>query len=132
MAKIARLQTFLGAAALAVCAALTAAAQKQPIRIGLIHDYTGPFAGGGSEPAALGTKLLIDKINNEGGVEGHKIEAVYADAQSKVDVAINEAERLINQEKVDLIMGVYSSAQCVPLAQKMDGQKSFMWANICI
>ena len=120
------------AAALALCASLPAAAQKQPIRIGLIHDYTGPFAGGGSEPAAIGTKLLIDKINKEGGVEGHKIEAVYADAQSKVDVAINEAERLLNQEKVDLIMGVYSSAQCVPLAQKMDGQKAFMWANICI
>jgi branched-chain amino acid transport system substrate-binding protein len=120
------------AAALALCTSLPAAAQKQPIRIGLIHDYTGPFAGGGSEPAAIGAKLLIDKINKEGGVEGHMIEAVYADAQSKVDVAINEAERLLNQEKVDLIMGVYSSAQCVPLAQKMDGQKAFMWANICI
>src|SRR3546814_16209447 len=32
----------------------------------------------------------------------------------------------------DLIMGIYSSAQCVPLAQKMDAAKVFMWANICI
>jgi branched-chain amino acid transport system substrate-binding protein len=128
-----RMHALVGAAAaLALCASLPAAAQKQPIRIGLIHDYTGPFAGGGSEAAAIGTKLIIDKINQAGGVEGHKIEAIYADAQSKVDVAINEAERLLNQEKVDLIMGVYSSAQCVPLAQKMDAQKAFMWANICI
>ncbi len=108
------------------------AQDKTPIKIGVIYDYTGPFAGGGSEPAAIGTKLMIDRINREGGVEGHRIEAIYADAQSKTDVAINEAERLISQENVDLIMGIFSSAQCVPLAQKMDTQKKFMWANVCI
>src|SRR3546814_294378 len=114
-------------------AARDAAAQdKEPIRIGFIHDYTGPFAGGGSEPAAVGTKLMVDRINAAGGVKGHKIEAIYADARSKVDVAITEAERLSGQEKADLIMGIYSSAQCVPLAQKMDAAKVFMWANICI
>ena len=45
-----------------------------------------------------------------------------ADAQSKAEVAIAEAERLLNQENVDLIMGVYSSAHCVPLAQRVDAQ----------
>ena len=38
----------------------------------------------------------------------------------------------MNQEDVDLIMGVYSSAHCVPLAQKVDAQKEFMWANVCV
>ena len=67
-----------------------------------------------------------------GGVEGYKIKAIYADAQSKTDVAINEAERLLEQEKVDLIMGVYSSAHCVPMAQRVDAAKKFMWANVCV
>jgi len=125
-------RALLSVAAIALLAAPSVAQDKKPIRVGLIHDYTGPFAGGGSEPAAVGTKLLIDRINAAGGVEGHRIEAIYADAQSKADVAINEAERLVSQEKVDLIMGIYSSAQCVPLAQKMDAAKIFMWANICI
>ncbi len=71
-------------------------------------------------------------INERGGVEGYKINPVYADAQSKAEVAINEAERLLNQEKVDLLMGIFSSAHCVPIAQKVDQAKRFMWANVCI
>jgi branched-chain amino acid transport system substrate-binding protein len=98
----------------------------------VLYDYTGPFAAGGSEAAAIGTKAAIDIINEQGGVEGYTINPVYADAQSKAEVAIAEAERLLNQENVDLIMGVYSSAHCVPLAQKVDAQKEFMWANVCV
>ena len=71
-------------------------------------------------------------INEKGGVEGHKIITVEADAQSKTDVAINEAERLLNEAKVDLLMGVYSSAHCVPMAAKVDAAKKFMWANVCV
>jgi branched-chain amino acid transport system substrate-binding protein len=120
----------LGAAAALVASSLAAGAQD--IKIGVIFDYTGPLAAGGSEAGAVGTKIAIDLINERGGVEGHKINAIFADAQSKPDVAINEAERLLNSEKVDLLMGVYSSAQCVPLAAKVDAQKAFFWANICV
>lgn len=109
-----------------------AQAQPKEIKIGVIYDLTGPFAGGGSEASYLGTKAAIDMFNEKGGVEGYRINPVYVDAQSKVDVAINEAERLINQEKVDVIMGVYSSAQCVPMAGRIDAAKKFMWANVCI
>lgn len=121
--------------ALAGAAALIASvlsAEAQEIKIGVIFDYSGPFAAGGSEAAAIGTKIAIDMINERGGVEGYKINAIYADAQSKADIAINEAERLLSQEKVDLLMGVYSSGHCVPLAAKVDAQKKFFWANVCI
>jgi len=104
----------------------------QDIKIGAIFDQTGPFAGGGSKAAALGTKILIDIINEKGGVEGHKIVPIFADAQSKTDVAINEAERLLNEQKVDLLTGVYSSAQCVPLAAKVDAAKKFLWMPVCV
>jgi branched-chain amino acid transport system substrate-binding protein len=117
------------AAALAACSSL---AQGKEIKIGVIYDYTGPFAAGGSVPAAVGTKIAIDMINEKGGVEGYKIVAINADAQSKAEVAINEATRLLDQEKVDMIMGVYSSAHCVPMAQKVDAAKKFMWANVCV
>ncbi len=125
-----RLCSAAGAALAVVIAAHGAAAQD--IKIGTIYDQTGPFAGGGSKPAAIGNKIAIDMINEKGGVAGRKIVAVEADAQSKVDVAINEAERLLNEAKVDLIMGVYSSAQCVPLAAKVDAAKKFLWANVCV
>jgi len=119
--------------ALGIAAATFAcAAYAQDIKIGAIYDYTGPFAGGGSKAAGIGNKIAIDMINEKGGVEGHKIVGIFADAQSKTDVAINEAERLLNEQKVDLIMGVYSSAHCVPMAAKVDAAKKFMWINTCV
>src|SRR6476619_1930577 len=107
-------------------------ALAQDLQIGAIYDLTGPFAGGGSKPAQIGNKIAIDMINERGGVEGHKIVPVFADAQSKIDVAINEAERLLNEQKVDVLMGVYSSAQCVPMSAKVDAAKKFLWMNVCV
>ncbi|MGZ8320971.1 MAG: ABC transporter substrate-binding protein [Telluria sp.] len=109
-----------------------ALAQDKEIKIGVIFDLTGPLAAGGSVAANLGTKYAIDIVNERGGVAGYKIKPIYADAQSKVDVSINESERLLNQEKVDLLMGLFSSAQCVPMAQKVDAAKRFLWLNVCV
>ena len=113
-------------------AAGAAMAQAKEIKVGVIYDLTGPLAAGGSYAGYLGTKYAIDMINERGGVEGYKIRAVYADAQSKAEVAINEATRLLDQEKVDILKGVFSSAHCVPMAQKADQAKRFMWANVCV
>ena len=112
--------------------AVSAQAQQKEIKVGVIYDYTGPLAAGGSIAAGLGTKAAIDMINERGGIEGYKIKAIYADAQSKADVAINEMTRLLDQEKVDIVMGLFSSAHCVPIAQQMDARKKFMWANVCV
>ncbi len=118
--------------ALALMTSTAVLAQGKEIKIGVLYDQTGPFAAGGSKAAAVGNQIAIDLVNEKGGVEGYKIVPVNADAQSKTDVAINEAERLLNDAKVDLLMGVYSSAHCVPMAAKVDAAKKFMWANVCI
>jgi branched-chain amino acid transport system substrate-binding protein len=47
-------------------------------------------------------------------------------------VVINEAVRLIEQEKVDMLLGFYSSAQCVPAAARIEEFKKFMWITTCI
>jgi branched-chain amino acid transport system substrate-binding protein len=109
-------------AAAALAASAVAFAQQKEIKIGFIYDLTGPFAGGGSEPAQIGTKAAVDYFNERGGVAGYRINAIFVDAQSKVDVAINEMTRLIDQEKVDIVSGVYSSAQCVPMVQQADSR----------
>src|SRR5207253_9088744 len=75
--------------------------------------------------------IVLDQFTKT-GVEGYKIEAIYADAQSKADVAINEAVRLIEQEKVDMVMGFFSSAQCVPVAARVEQLKKFMFITTCI
>src|ERR1700688_4793313 len=117
--------------ALSVIAAFAfpAMAQDKTIKIGVVYDLTGPFAGGGSELHYLGAKIMIDWFNAHGGIDGYKVDAIYADAQSKPDVAINEAVRLIEQEKVDMLLGFFSSAECVPAAARIEEFKKFMRIN---
>ena len=108
-------------------------AQEKPIRIGVLYDLSGPFAAAGSMPCAVGAQIAIDLANEHGGVLGkYKVEPVKADSQSKADVAINEAERLIDQENVDIILGIYSSAHAVPLAAKLEAQKKILWITTAI
>ena len=130
--RLYRLALALAAAALLASAPFAADAQEKKLKIGVVYDYTGPLAGGGSELHALGAKIMIDHFIKQGGVEGYKIEAIYADAQSKPEIAINEAVRLIEQEKVDMVLGFYSSAQCVPTAARVEQLKKFMWITTCI
>jgi len=127
-----RIIVSLAAVFVALGMAFSVQAAGKKIKIGVIYDYTGPLAGGGSDLQALGAKIMIDYINSQGGVEGYMIEPIYADAQSKPEVAINEAVRLIEQENVDMLLGFYSSAQCVPVAAKVDSMKKFMWITTCI
>ena len=130
--KIARLVGGALAAIAACGLAVSAQAQAKKIKIGVVYDLTGPFAGGGSELQYNGAKIMMDYFIKQGGVEGYQIEAVYADAQSKPDVAINEATRLVEQEKVDMLLGFYASAECVPAAAKVEQLKKFMWITTCV
>ena len=131
-----RFARLVGAAAFATLmwapGAVHAEEPTKTIKIGVVYDLTGPFAGGGSDLHYLGAKIMIDWFNAHGGIDGYKIEPIYADAQSKPDVAINEAVRLIEQEKVDMLLGFYSSAECVPVAARIEQFKKFMWITTCI
>ncbi len=128
----ARLACAIGLA-LALLSPPAARAQQGPIKIGVMLDHTGPFAAAGSLASYRGTKLIIDMVNEKGGVLGkYKLQQIDADSQSKAEVAINEAERLLNAETVDMLVGIYSSAHAVPLAEKVDRQKKFLWITTAI
>lgn len=110
-----------------------ASAEEPPIRIGVLYDLSGPFAAAGSVASSIGAQIAIDLTNERGGVAGkYKVQPINADSQSKADAAINEVERLINQEKVDIVLGVYSSAHAVPLAAKLEEQKKILWITTAV
>jgi branched-chain amino acid transport system substrate-binding protein len=110
-----------------------ARAEAETLRIGVIYDLTGPFAAGGSVASSVGTQIAIDLVNEKGGVGGkYKIVPVAADSQSKPDVAINEAERLISQEKIDIINGIFASSHAVPLSAKIEQQKKILWITTAV
>src|SRR5712671_4051937 len=103
-----------------------AQAQAETVRIGLIYDLTGPFAAGGSVASSIGAQIAIDLVNEKGGIGGkYKISPIAADSQSKPDVAINEANRLIDQEKIDI-------THAVPLAAKVEQQKKILWITTAV
>jgi branched-chain amino acid transport system substrate-binding protein len=108
-----------GVAALAM--AFGAQAQA-PIKIGSVLSVTGPAAFLG-DPEIKTLQLYIEKINREGGVLGRKIELVSYDDGSDANKANGFAKRLIEEDKVDLIVGgttTGSTMAMVPLVEKAE------------
>jgi branched-chain amino acid transport system substrate-binding protein len=127
-------------AGLGLAASVPASARAQtaparggdPLRVGILTDLSGPFAGAGSVPLFQGAEVAIALFNERGGVDGRPVQGVSADSQSKADVAINEAERLLGQEKLEVVTGIYSSAHAVPLSGRFEAQKKMMWITSAI
>ncbi|SFE93108.1 ABC transporter substrate-binding protein [Alteribacillus iranensis] len=85
------------------------------IRIGALFPLTGSLALLGNE-SYDGIKLVADVVNENGGINGKQISLVKADAPDAT-AAQSEANRLISQEKVPLIMGTYSSGLSIAATQ---------------
>src|ERR671936_1158494 len=88
-------------------ASLMADAQG-PIRIGASLSLTGTYAKLGKNQHE-GYQLCIKDLNAKGGVLGRKAELVVYDDQSLPATAVRLYEKLITEDKVDAIMGPYSS-----------------------
>ncbi len=109
------------------------AVAKEKLKIAVMHSITGPFALAGGLAGQRGSLVAIDMWNARGGIANkYDIVPVEADAQSNPDVAIREAERLINVEKVPVLLGIYSSAIATPLAPIFEKNKTILWITIAI
>jgi len=91
-------------------------AKVEEIRIGIIFPNTGAFAPFG-QSATRGVLLAIEKINEEGGIDGINITAVVGDSQSDPNVAVSEAERMITVEKVHLVIGAYAASLAMAISE---------------
>lgn len=101
----------IAGAGLAGCAGDTSAGsttEDDPIKIGVLEDQSGRFATIG-KPKWQASKLAIDEINNNGGINGRQIELFDPDPQSDVNRYQQLTERLITQENVDALIATYGS-----------------------
>ncbi|HHY72365.1 MAG TPA: ABC transporter substrate-binding protein [Bacillus bacterium] len=73
-------------------------------KIGAIYSKTGPASPLG-EPEWNATLLLEEEINANGGINGVPVKILLADDESKQEKAIEEMNRFIHDEKVDIIIG---------------------------
>lgn len=105
------------AALLAVAAPLPAGAQAKPaeLKIGVVSFLSGPATVFGI-PAKNAAEWLIDKYNREGGIGGVKIRPVYTDEAGGAEKQVADFRRLALDEKVDLVIGYISSADCLAVA----------------
>jgi branched-chain amino acid transport system substrate-binding protein len=117
-------RTFLrGVVAIAAVSVLglTGAAQAQaPIKIGSFLAVTGgaSFLG---DPEAKTLRLYVDQINKAGGINGRKLEAVIYDSAGDARQAVTFARRLIEEDKVDIIVGGSTTGETmavVPLVEE--------------
>lgn len=92
------------AAALALGSLLIQPAAAQSLKIGLLAPISGPGAQIG-ESAQVGVEYAVSAINKAGGIGGRQIELVIGDSQANPTVGVNEVRRLIEREKVKLLIG---------------------------
>ena len=94
-----------GVMIVALSIGLVAVAEAQPpIRIGAALAQTGGSAALG-QTVLRGYQLCVKHMNDKGGVLGRKLELVVYDDGSDYATAVRLYERLITQDKVDLVLG---------------------------
>ena len=109
-----KLSTSAAWAAAVVMLSLPAHAQK-PIKIGSSLPLTGGFSVTGQKHKE-GFELCIKMINDRGGLLGRPVTLIVSDNRSDTETAINQYERLINLDNVDVTFGTFSSKLTFPVS----------------
>src|SRR6266542_4342647 len=122
-------RTFWTLPAAAVLAAVLAgslpAHAQAPIKIGASLSLTGTYAKPGTYQKE-GYDVCADEVNGKGGLLGRKIEFVLYDDQSAPATAVKLYEKLITEDKVDAVMGPYSSPITEAVANATEKYKKVM------
>lgn len=102
-----------GGALAAIGLASSVASAQEPIRVGVLSSITGPGAGIGAA-LSIGADMAVADINKAGGVLGRQLVIIKGDTQSNPTTAASEAKRLVEREKIDLLIGPLVSQEIVP------------------
>lgn len=111
---------FVGVVAALVAAATVSASTRSndasgasPIKIGISLPITGRFSEPGTA-AQKGYKVWATWVNSHGGLLGRKVELIIRDDQSDQNTIVSDYNRLITEDKVDLLLGTFSSLLNLP------------------
>ncbi|MBX3634495.1 MAG: ABC transporter substrate-binding protein [Rubrivivax sp.] len=99
---------------------LAPAQAQEPIRIGSFLAVTGPASFLG-DPEAKTLEMLVDQLNAQGGVLGRRLQLVHYDSAGDAEKARTFARRLIEQDRVDVIVGGSTTGETmavVPLVEQ--------------
>jgi branched-chain amino acid transport system substrate-binding protein len=82
----------------------------KPIRIGWLSSLTGPLSSA-AIAENIGVQFAVDEINAAGGIDGRKLELVTRDTMGDPTKAVNFAQQLAFNEKVDFVIGPVNSGE---------------------
>ena len=110
-------------ASVIICAAQVAAPfvikarGETPIRIGVNLPLSGTYAAYGKNEQ-IGCELAVEEINSKGGILGRSVELLFEDSTSvDTGTAVLKARKLINRDKVDLLLGNLNGAMALAISQ---------------
>jgi branched-chain amino acid transport system substrate-binding protein len=92
------------------------------IKLGVITALTGAEAEFG-KAHKRGYDLALEEINKAGGINGKKVELDIVDDKSKPEEAAKDVDQLVNSDKVQLILGSYSSGSTLAVVKKATNYK---------
>ena len=119
------IRSILCAAALASLNGI-AFGQGQPVKIGLLATLEGPFAAGGAD-GMRGAELAVKQRG--GVVAGRKIEIIKASSDAKPDVAVNATRKLVEQDKVEIMVGPLSGGEGIAVKDYSKTQPQVTFIN---
>jgi branched-chain amino acid transport system substrate-binding protein len=96
------------------------AAPKSDLKIGLLSGFSGPYAAFGPDMAKAADLYLEQHGGTLGGL---KVTTIQEDEGTATQDALNKARKLIQQDKVDVIMGIVSSANALAIRDTVDQAK---------
>jgi branched-chain amino acid transport system substrate-binding protein len=113
--------TAAGQAGAAAAPAATSAASGGTLKIGLLSGFSGPYAAFGPD-MAKSISLYLDQHN--GLIGGLKATVVQEDEGATTQDALTKARRLVEQEQVNVLMGLVSSANALAVRDLLDSSKT--------
>jgi branched-chain amino acid transport system substrate-binding protein len=115
----------LTAGVLWLCGVLTPARAADPIKIGFSVSLTGGLASSG-KAHLLSKQIWVEEINARGGLLGRPVKLVYYDDQTNASTVPGIYAKLIDVDKVDLLMGAATNLIVAAMPQIMERKKMVM------
>lgn len=103
-----------GALAIAIGVSASVAQAQQPIKIGHSMALTGTLGGGG-KAALIALQMWVEDVNAKGGLLGRKVELITYDDQSNPATTPGIYTKLLDVDKVDLLIGPYATVPTAPI-----------------
>src|SRR5262249_54204220 len=110
---LSRRQLLMSATAAGLLISATGAFAADPIRIGFGMSLTGPNAGAG-KMFLVGREIWRDEINAKGGLLGRQVQFIYYDDQSNPSLVPGIYAKLLDVDKVDLVVSPFATNQIAP------------------